>query len=130
MSIEATRSVIERYELGRGDVIAPDAIYTNLATGEETRGADEIRTMLRHVYSEAFDADLERTHFIVGDGQAVQAGFIVGTHTGEYAGVAATGKQVRIPLAVVYEVSDDMIQRAWIHFGLYSFLKQVGALPS
>lgn len=128
MSAEETRSVIERYELGEGDVIAEDAVYTNLATGETHEGAEQIRAMLRHVYSEAFDADLERTHLIVADGQAMQAGFIVGTHTGDFAGVEATGEQVRIPLAVVYEIADGRIQRAWIHLGLYSFLQQVGAI--
>lgn len=127
MSVEETREVIESYERGEGR-IADDAVFVDTATGETHEGRDDIVAWFRHKHGEAFDTDFERTHLIVDDGQAVQAGFLVGTHTGEYAGVPATGRSVRIPLAVVYEVADGYIQRALIHFGMYSFLRQVGAI--
>lgn len=127
MSIEDTREVIESYERGEGR-IAQDAVFIDTATEETHAGRDAIVAWLRHKHGQAFDTDFERTHLIVDDGRAVQAGYLVGTHIGEYAGVPATGRRVRIPLAVVYEVSDGAIQRAVIHFGMYSFLRQVDAI--
>lgn len=127
MSVENTREVIESYERGGGR-IADDAVFVDTATGETHEGRDDIVAWFRYKHGEAFDTHFERTHLVVDDGQAVQAGFLVGTHIGDYAGVPATGHSVRIPLAVVYEVADGYIQRAVIHFGMYSFLRQVGAI--
>lgn len=124
---DETRAVIESYERGQGGV-ANEAVYVDTATGETYEGRDAIADYFRHKHGEAFDTEFERTHLIVEDGQAVQAGHLVGTHVGEYAGVPATGRDVRIPLAVVYEVADGQIQRAEIHFGMYAFLRQVGVL--
>lgn len=127
MSIEDTREVIESYERGEGR-IANDAVFVDTATGETHEGRDAIIGWFQHKHGEAFDTNFERTHLIVDDGRAVQAGFLVGTHIGEYAGIAGTGRSVRIPLAVIYEVADGTIQRALIHFGMYSFMRQVGAI--
>ena len=127
MSVEDTREVIESYERGEGR-IADSAVFVDTATGETYEGRGAIIGWLQHKHGEAFETTFERTHLIVDDGQAVQAGFLVGTHIGEYAGVAGTGRSVRIPLAVIYEVADGTIQRALIHFGMYSFMRQVGAI--
>jgi predicted ester cyclase len=34
----------------------------------------------------------------------------VGTHTGEFAGIAPTGASLRVPYAVFYDVGDDGIK--------------------
>lgn len=127
MAVESTREVIESYERGEPR-IAEDAVYVDVSTGDVREGRDAIREWFRHKHGEVFDTEFERTDFIVEGGRAVQSGYLVGTHIGEYLGVPATGAEVRIPLAVVYEVADGLIQRATVHFGTYSFLRQVGAL--
>lgn len=127
MSVESTREVIESYERGEPR-IAENAVYVDVATDEVYEGRDAIREWFRHKHGEAFATEFERTDFVVEGNGAVQSGYLVGTHIGEYMGVPATGAQVRIPLAVVYEVADGQIQRATIHFGMYTFLRQVGAI--
>jgi predicted ester cyclase len=51
----------------------------------------------------------------------------IGRHTGEFAGVPATDKDVRVPLAVFYDLRDDMITEGRVHFDVSAFLAQVGA---
>ena len=40
---------------------------------------------------------------------------LVGTHTGEFAGIPATGKEVAVPYAVFYDVADGQITALRIH---------------
>jgi predicted ester cyclase len=127
MTTETTREVIESYERGEPR-IADDAVYVDVSTGESLMGADAIRDWFRKKHGEAFDVEFERSDFIVEGSRAVQAGHLVGTHIGEYLGVSGSGKPVRIPLVVLYDVADGKIIHADVHMDAYSFLRQVGAL--
>lgn len=127
MAVESTREVIESYERGEPR-LAEHAVYVDVSTDEVYEGREAIRAWFRHKHGEVFDTEFERTHVIVEGDRAVQSGYLVGTHIGDYLGVPATGAPVRIPLVVIYEVADGLIQRATVHFGTYSFLRQVGAI--
>jgi predicted ester cyclase len=45
----------------------------------------------------------------VDDGQAALEADLVGTHTGEFLGMAATGKSVPVPYCVVYDLRDGKL---------------------
>lgn len=130
MSVESTRKVMKRYwDSGLTDlsVLADDAVYTMMATGEEARGPEAILQMIEGFYRGAFDARPETQNEIFADGQAVVEGFVVGKHTGEFASILATGKEIRVPLCVVYDLENDQIQRARIYFEVPVLLQQIGA---
>lgn len=129
-STATTRDVIQRYlDSDHGDTraMAPDVVFRLMATGDEYRTPDGVQGLLEFFYHQAFDATAERTRLVVDGGTAVFEGFVVGRHTGEFAGVAATGKQVRIPLAVVYDVRDGAIVEGRVYVEIPAFLAQVGA---
>jgi len=54
---------------------------------------------------------------------------ITGTHTGEYAGVAATGKAIQTSASHVFRVRDDQIVEHWPVFDTYRILAVIGAIP-
>ena len=129
MSVDSTREVITRYvESDHADlsVMAADVVFTNMATGEESRGSDGVRAMLDHVYHTAFDAHAESRNMIFADGRAVLEADFVGRHIGEFAGVAATNKEVRVPLCVVYDLENDKIKRGRVYFEVPALMKQLG----
>jgi steroid delta-isomerase-like uncharacterized protein len=133
MSADTNRRLIEQYlASNHGDLsmMADDVVFTNTSTGEDFVGRDALREMLHHVYHVAFDAHAEPRTVIVDDSYAVLEGTIVGRHTGEFAGVPATGKNVRIPLCVVYEFRGGKIVSARIYPAVPAFLAQVGAVPA
>jgi predicted ester cyclase len=99
-----------------------------MATGQEHRSPEGIRAMLDYFYHGAFDATAETKNVIVGAGIAVLEADFVGRHIGEFAGVAPTGKDVRVPLVVIYDVRDDRIVEGRVYFETPAFLAQVGAL--
>jgi predicted ester cyclase len=58
----------------------------------------------------------------VSDRQAALEADFVGTHTSEFLGMAATGKSVKVPYCVVYDLHDDKITalRAYIPMDLFA----------
>jgi len=95
--------------------LTEDAEFTDLTTGQVTKGREAIGQMLHHIYHVAFDAQAEITNTIVTENRAVLEATFTGKHIGEFAGVAATGKNVRAPLCVVYDLEGDKIKRARIY---------------
>jgi len=133
MSVDSTREIITRYvESQHTDlsVMADDVVFTTMATGDEHRGVEGVRRMLEHVYHEAFDARAESRTRIYAEDHAVLEADFVGTHIGTFAGVPATGRQVRVPLCVVYDLQDGKIVRGRVYLELPVLLRQLGAVPA
>jgi steroid delta-isomerase-like uncharacterized protein len=131
MSIERTREVMSRYwDSGHSDLsmMADDVVFTNMATGDEHHGPDGVRKMLDYIYHEAFDASAEIGSRIYSDDQAVIEGYFVGKHIAEFAGIPATGRSVRVPLCVVYDLEAGRVKRARIYFEVPALLRQLGAV--
>lgn len=130
MSIERTREVMDRYwDSGHQDLsmMAENVVFTHMATGDEHRGVDAVRRMLDYVYHVAFDATAETRARIYGERHAVIEGTFTGRHIGEFAGIPATGRTVRVPLCVVYDLEDGRITQGRVYMEMPVLLKQLGA---
>lgn len=129
MSIESTRAVMRRYfgaEHGDVSMMADDVVFTMMATGEEYRTPEGVAQMLDYFYHQAFEATAETTNVIFADGQAALEGYVVGRHTGEFAGIPATGREIRVPIAVFYDVEDEKIKRGRVYFEIPVLMQQLG----
>ncbi len=129
MSIESTRDLMTRYfEAQHGDVsmMADDVVFTVMATGEESRGRDAVLGMLTYFYHVAFDATAITHVALFGENNAMVEGDFVGKHIGEFAGIPATGKDVRVPLCVVYDVENNQIKHGRVYFEMPALLAQLG----
>ena len=51
----------------------------------------------------------------------------VGTHTGEFAGIPASGNAVRVPYSVLYDVDGDKITALRIYMSLEALIGQIRA---
>ena len=96
--------------------VAEDAVFCNMTTGEEVNGRNAIAGMLHHIYHVAFDAKAIISNTIISENNAVLEASFVGKHIGEFGGIAATGKEVNVPLCVTYDLNKDgLIQKARIY---------------
>lgn len=132
MSPASTRETMQRYfDSAHGDVstLAEDVVFTVMATGQENRGHDGVLGMLNYFYHVAFDATAEPRVTIFGDNNALWEGEFVGRHIGDFAGIPATGKNVRVPLAVVYDLENGKITRGRIYFEMPALFQQLGIQP-
>ncbi|AZQ73664.1 ester cyclase [Streptomyces sp. L500] len=117
----------------RGDLAAmtrfwsPDMVHYG-RDGEPLPGTDVAAEMAR--FMNAFP-DLRLTvHAMVAEGDLVATRLTVeATHKGEYLGVPATGRAVRVPLLGQLRVVDGAVVEHWgVADGLY-LLEQLGLLP-
>lgn len=83
--------------------------------------------MLQSIYHVAFDAHAERRTLVCEAEHAVLEGLFVGRHIGEFAGIPATGREVRVPLCVVYDITSAGIRRGRVYFEMPVLLDQLGA---
>ena len=80
---------------------------------------------LRQARQALQQAQEQRSGAEAQQGQAVVEADFIGTHTGEFAGVAATGKDVHLPYCVVYNLDDDKITALRLYFPIDVLLKQI-----
>ncbi len=131
MSVDETREVMETYIASEhGDVssMADDVVFRVMATGAEHRTPAGVLGLLQYFYHVAFEAAAETRRFVVGPGSAVLEADFVGRHIGEFAGVPATGREVRVPLCVCYDLADGKIVEGRVYFEIPAFLAQVSGL--
>jgi prepilin-type processing-associated H-X9-DG protein len=82
--------------------------------------------MLGRLAHRAFDARAESRNMLWTDGHAVWEGHLIGKHIGEFAGIPATGKDVCVPLCVVYDLAEDEIRRARMYLEMPVLRQQLG----
>ena len=129
ISVESTQATMMRYfnsEHGDVSMMAEDVVFTIMATGQEHRGRDGVMGMLTYFYHVAFDAAATTRTMLFGEHNAMVEGDFVGKHIGEFAGIPATGKDVRVPLCVVYDLESDQIKRGRVYFEMPALLQQLG----
>jgi steroid delta-isomerase-like uncharacterized protein len=131
MSVDMTERTIGAYLdtlLGGGDFasfFSDDVSWTTMETGEEVRGREAVRDYIVALHTQAFHAAPEVKRFVVGDGVAALEAVFVGTHAGDFAGIPATGRQVRLPYAVVYDLADGTITALHAYFPIQALVNQL-----
>ena len=127
MSIEQTKAVLDAYLGDEGmERVAEDAVYT-MNGGRTARGREEIRDMLDEVYQRASHGQARALSQLFGDGRAACEYEFSGKHIGEFEGIPASGKEVRLTFCVVYEVGGEQITAARIYFPVDVVRHQVEA---
>lgn len=106
-------------------MMADDVVFTIMGTGQEHRGPQAVQDMLYYFYHVAFDATATTRVTLVGDSSAMVEGDFVGKHIGEFAGIPATGKKVRVPICVVYDLEQDKIKRGRVYFEMPALVQQL-----
>lgn len=129
MTVKSTQETMGRFfAASHGDTgtLAKNVIFTLMANGDESRGPEAVAGMFQYLYHIAFDATAIPGLVIYGENAAMAEYTFTGKHIGEFAGVPATGKDVRVPFCVVYEIADDQITRGRIYFEMPVLMQQLG----
>ena len=106
----------------KGVVISP--------TGGVLEGRDEIERVYR-LWISAFTGITFSVDEVLIDGdRAVQIARLSGTHAGEFFGLAPTGRQVEVQVALVYRVADGAIVEERRIYDFTGVLVKVGVLKA
>jgi len=71
--------------------------------------------------------EIDRLHH--ADDAVIVEGRTQGTHTGEFNGIAPTGRRMDLRAAVVYRFEDDAMTNETVYFDMATMMRQLG-LPS
>jgi predicted ester cyclase len=133
MTVADTRATMEAYAaalLGGGayeTFFAADIVLTMTGVPGEVVGPAAAKAAIDAVHHDQFDAHPEVVTLVVGEGTAAIEAVFVGTHTGEFAGIAATGTEVSVPYSVFYEVEGGTITALRIYALAEGLVQQLQA---
>jgi len=106
-TLQEKKKVENYFETHDPKYLTEDTVFINMNNSELTIGRDAVAKMLHHIYHVAFDAHAEITNTIVTDDKAVLEANFVGKHIGEFAGMQPTGKNVKVPFCVTYDLDEN-----------------------
>ena len=131
MSAEQARETLRQYAealLARGDYaqfFAGDVEFSLVGTDQHARGRNEVEQAIRFMHETAFDARPEIKAIVVEEHAAAVEADFVGTHTADFAGEAATGRSVRVPYSVLYDLEGHKIKALRIYMPMDALLGQI-----
>jgi predicted ester cyclase len=116
MTVEQTRATLDAYlatlQVAGGDFgqyFADDVVFEVVETGQAVAGRQAVVDAIVGLLNGAFTARVEVVSLVVGPGTAAGEFVFDGTHTGEFAGIPATDRAVRVPYAVFYDLANGEI---------------------
>ena len=115
---------------GAAGLMIADCVHHTTGLGDgDVRGRQGWRTMVQSLWKSFPDRRLE-VHHIIGEGDRVAARLTwTGTHRGDYAGIAPTGRAVEVNGISVFHLKDGLIAVQWIEQDILALHQQLGAAP-
>ena len=108
-----------------GRYFTSDVILTAVGTDQRAVGREAAVRQMRDMHERAFDAHIEVKGLLVDDDKAAVEADFAGTHIGELAGIAPTGREVRVSYAVVFDLRGDRISELRIYFPMALLTEQL-----
>ena len=102
-----------------------DVVATFEGTDQRADGRAAAGQLIRYVHQDAFDARMELKNLLTDQGKAAIEADFAGTHTGEFAGIPATGRKVRVPYSVIYDLRGGQISAVRIYFPMSQLMQQL-----
>ena len=133
MSAESTRTIIDGYLqalLSSGDYgryLTEDVLLTIEGTDRAVSGRESVRQLITFMHAQAFNTKVELKGVVYGEGQAMVEATFAGTHVAAFEGIPASGRQVRVPYAVAYDVSPAGITALRLYFNMNELMRQIGS---
>lgn len=129
--IETGRQTMTRYldalvaRGNYGQYFSQDVTLHLMGTDQEASGPEAVEGTIRYLHEQAFDAQPElKTLVVDGERAAIEADF-AGRHVGEFSGKPATGRDVRVPYSVHYDLEGDHIKALRIYMPMDTLIRQI-----
>jgi len=110
------------------DVFAEDVVDHDPAP-DQGSGPDGFKSFFKALRSAFPDMNIEAEHVVQDEDNVAIAYTLTGTHDGEFQGVAATGKQIKVRGMQIGRFEDGKIVERWGATDELSIMRQIGAVP-
>jgi predicted ester cyclase len=115
-AIESGRATLEAYLdalAARGayaEYFDDDVTMEVVGTGQTAQGRSAVEGMIRYLHEQVFDGTPVLKSLVVERDQAAIEADFVGRHTSDFAGIPASGREVRVPYSVHYSLENGRIK--------------------
>lgn len=109
---------------------APDAVVESPLAGGTTHGLEQIKQVFQTYFTAFPDLAMADGEVLVDGSRAAVMATFTGTDRGGFMGMAATGREVIIPVVFLYEFKDGKIARDRRIYDFTGLLIQVGTLKA
>ena len=123
MSTEDNKAFIRRYFEAISGTDKPAAVVNRYVTDEELK---------HHIafYEAAFpNYELLAEDLIAEGDKVVVRSTFRGSHKGDLMGIAPTGKEVTMPVMLIYRIADNKIVEHWMQADALGLMQQLGVIP-
>lgn len=114
---------------GAAAMMTADCVHHTVGLGGDRVGPDAWRDLVRTLWK-AFPDRVLKVHHLIGEGDRVAARLTwSGTHKGEFAHIAPTGRTVEVNGISVFAMRAGRIAVQWIEQDILALHQQLGAAP-
>jgi predicted ester cyclase len=124
MSAQENKAIPNRVAqaIGKGDLDAFDELMAPDLAQQFKRDVAE----MRRAFPDYSGTNVDQ----IAEGDKVASRFVfLGTHLGEFEGVAPTGKRVEFVGASIDRVAEGKIVESWVEVDMLGVMQQLGAVP-
>lgn len=111
------------------ELVASDYVNHNPVPGEMP-GRKGLRAFVAYLRSSFPDLHITIEDLISAEHKVVTRMSITGTQQGEFAGIPATGKTVRVGGISIHRLQDGQIQEGWLKWDALGMMQQLGVIPT
>jgi steroid delta-isomerase-like uncharacterized protein len=128
MTGEENLEIVQRFlDKGELNAMAEDAVFQDFTQSEPIIGNKAIsESIFRHYNIQFHEADAEMINIVTGKTSVVMEFIFRGVHKGELHGIPPTGKEVEIPMCVIYDVEGGIITKGRLYYDAATMLRQMG----
>lgn len=108
------------------ELVDPQFISHDWAEGT-ARGPQAFRDFYAGVQSAFPDTHYEVDELVAEGDKVVVRWRLLGTHQGDFAGIAATGAPIAMKGMAIYRVAEGKLMERWVVYDLYGLIEQIKA---
>jgi steroid delta-isomerase-like uncharacterized protein len=110
------------------DIVARDYINHNPVPGE-TPGRAGLKAYVVYLRTAFPNLQIHLDEVLTDGDKVITRWTATGTQHGEFAGIPATGKTIRVSAINIHQVVDGQVRAGWLHWDALGLMQQLGAIP-
>ena len=108
------------------ETLCDDPIYKIMATSATFKGRDQVAQFYAGLFEGVPDATFELINAFVGEEGVVEESILRGAQRGTLFGIPATGREIALPMTIVFPILNGRIMGERLYFDLATLARQLG----
>ncbi len=108
------------------ETLCHDPIYKVMATNVTFKGRDQVALFYTGLFEAVPDAAFELINAFVGEEGVVEESILRGTQRGVLFGIPPTGREIALPLTIVFPIFNGQIMGERLYFDLATLARELG----